>query len=57
MEIKIFAQIEMSIDEATSRTEYATIILDDNAITAIANAIADQQRAQAVRNLEQLETK
>lgn len=46
MEIKIFAQIEVPIDERFSRTDSVTITLGDEAITAIANAIAAQHGAQ-----------
>ena len=43
MAIKIFAQIEVSIDERFSRVDNVSITLDDEALSQIANAIAAQQ--------------
>jgi len=45
MAIKIFVQIETSIDEHFSRIDNATLILDDESLAQFASAIAAQQKA------------
>ena len=39
MKIKIFAQIETQVDERFSRTDNVTIVLDDEALATIADAV------------------
>jgi hypothetical protein len=44
--IKIFAQIEVSIDERFSRIDNVSITLDEESLAQLANAVAAQLRVQ-----------